>query len=563
MPLNKDVCFFCQKSGLRRNPLHKASTKRAGEHLRSAVELSNDDSLKVRLNTAIDPTDAHAIDVQYHNNCWNKYVCNVLRKANASGPSKSDAETEIASEIEFLSLLDSLLADGNILSMSSLQATCHNIRAANGVKSPRVERKKLKLLIQEEISDVEFSNPLRKNESERVSLKQTKDKALSNVENSTPESEMQEMFNVARALPRDILQTEEWTFSGSLQEPQLAEKYISKPLYMFFRWLIQGPTETIANIEKQRIVDRQALTLVQSTMYSCLSARQVTHKPSTSIRHTREWPQQLAVGLTVHQSFRSEKIIEFLHGLGISVDYKRIIRLENQIANQVINLMRDNQGVYIPQDIVKDRFLFFAVDNCDFAEDTPDGKRTLHGTAIAMYQRCTEHDQHTKFHFESDIDAQQLQVLPAATTTMLSCHVPANVKPKNPVFPEYKLCSGMSLDPYTLKDIVWLYACSLAGKMTEQRGNEEIEADMTTEARIPTWSAYNSLISDAIPLTRTGTPPLIPAPAHEWSTLLTVLKQTQCINTVVVGPNRKTVITLDMGLYKPAKQLEMYREDLQ
>ena len=216
MPLNKDVCFFCQKSGLRRNPLHKASTKRAGKHLRSAVELSNDDSLKVRLNTAIDPTDAHAIDVQYHNNCWNKYVCNVLRKANASGPSKSDAETEIASEIEFLSLLDSLLADGNILSMSSLQATCHNIRAANGVKSPRVERKKLKLLIQEEISDVEFSNPLRKNESERVSLKQTKDKALSNVENSTPESEMQEMFNVARALPRDILQTEEWTFSGSL-----------------------------------------------------------------------------------------------------------------------------------------------------------------------------------------------------------------------------------------------------------------------------------------------------------------------------------------------------------
>ena len=29
---------------------------------------------------------------------------------------------------------------------------------------------------------------------------------------------MQEMFNVARALQRDILQTEEWAFSGSLQE---------------------------------------------------------------------------------------------------------------------------------------------------------------------------------------------------------------------------------------------------------------------------------------------------------------------------------------------------------
>ena len=45
-----------------------------------------------------------------------------------------------------------------------------------------------------------------------------------------------------------------------------------------------------------------------------------------------------------------------------------------------------NQGVYIPQDTVMDRFLFFVV---DFAEDTPDEKRTLHGTARAMYQRLT------------------------------------------------------------------------------------------------------------------------------------------------------------------------------
>ena len=107
--------FYCQKSGLRKTPLHKASTKGTGEHLKSAVELNNDDSLKVRLSTAIDPTDSHAKDVQYHNNCWNKYVCNVLRKPNANGPSKSDTDTEIASEIKFLSILDSLLADGNKL----------------------------------------------------------------------------------------------------------------------------------------------------------------------------------------------------------------------------------------------------------------------------------------------------------------------------------------------------------------------------------------------------------------------------------------------------------------
>ena len=86
---------------------------------------------------------------------------------------------------------------------------------------------------------------------------------------------------------------------------------------------------------------------------------------------------------------------------------------------------------------------------------------------------------------------------------------------------------------------------------------------MTTEASIPTWSAYSSLISDAMPLALTGTPQLIPAPAQEWSTLLTVLKQTQWINTVLVGINRNTVINFDMDLYKPGKQPEKYCEDLQ
>ena len=32
-----------------------------------------------------------------------------------------------------------------------------------------------------------------------------------------------------------------------------------------------------------------------------------------------------------------------------------------------------------PRDIVKGRHVFFAIDNVDFAEDTPDGKRMFHG----------------------------------------------------------------------------------------------------------------------------------------------------------------------------------------
>ena len=54
-------------------------------------------------------------------------------------------------------------------------------------------------------------------------------------------------------------------------------------------------------------------------------------------------------------------------------------------------------------------------------------------------------------------------------------------------------------------------------------------------------------------LTSVNIPPLLAVPAHEWQTLLTILKQAQNLSTKVVGPERKTVITLDLGLYKPAK----------
>ena len=38
--------------------------------------------------------------------------------------------------------------------------------------------------------------------------------------------------------------------------------------------------------------------------------------------------------------------------------------------------------------------------------------------------------------------------------------------------------------------------------------------------------------------------------------------QAQGITAKVIGPDRKTVVSLDMGLYKPAKQLQMARDDM-
>ena len=71
----------------------------------------------------------------------------------------------------------------------------------------------------------------------------------------------------------------------------------------------------------------------------------------------------------------------------MSVEYNRMLRVEAQIEDTVLERMEQNGVVYLPPDIVKGRHVFFVIDNIDFAEDTYDGQRTLHGAAMAIYQR--------------------------------------------------------------------------------------------------------------------------------------------------------------------------------
>lgn len=63
-----------------------------------------------------------------------------------------------------------------------------------------------------------------------------------------------------------------------------------------------------------------------------------------------------------------------------------MLQIENQIANVILKEIEENNGVYIPKMIKQNKFIHFAADNVDFHEDTSDGKRTLHGTVITVYQ---------------------------------------------------------------------------------------------------------------------------------------------------------------------------------
>ena len=61
--------------------------------------------------------------------------------------------------------------------------------------------------------------------------------------------------------------------------------------------------------------------------------------------------------------------------------------METALANAVVENIKAHQGLHVPPFLKKGTFVFFAVDNTDFAEDTSDGKGTTPGTITAVYQK--------------------------------------------------------------------------------------------------------------------------------------------------------------------------------
>lgn len=369
------------------------STLSAGQSLNDAIGLSGNDVLRVKLSAALNANDAHSIDIKYHKNCWLRNVSNVLRtKQSSAEESRSDFIREAAARIEFLAITETALREGQILTMSDLQSTMEDTLTENEASKATCSRKALKALLESEIPDIEFHKPKRRNEPERVSVKETRDEAIQLAENMKARcnKDMRVLFDAAAYLRKAINKGKRWEFTGTLED---ADNVVPEELYLFSRWLIQGSKRNTLSKKKLEDVKKRAMSLSQTVITMCLTDRQRNNRKSETLRLSREMPQQLAVGLAVHQATRSKELVNMLHGFGMAVEYNRLMRVEAQIEATILQQIEENGGVYIPPDIVMGRHIYFAVDNVDFAEDTYDGQRTLHGTAMAIYQKKESQDE--------------------------------------------------------------------------------------------------------------------------------------------------------------------------
>lgn len=70
---DKEMCFFCDKAGCKRDQLHKVATDSARIRLKRDIEMSHREDLKIRLRNVSNPGDCHARNIFYHKICLNTH----------------------------------------------------------------------------------------------------------------------------------------------------------------------------------------------------------------------------------------------------------------------------------------------------------------------------------------------------------------------------------------------------------------------------------------------------------------------------------------------------------
>ena len=188
-----------------------------GKKIYDAVQISNNDEWKVRLQLAISPNDAHAItlDVKYHLPCYVKHVQHQPQQEPLNSHQVDQNQKTILANIEFINVIKNILHPGNIVSMND--ATYNGIRRIHGVvEEEMMSNRHTKKMIKTHLENVAFSRPAAR-ECEMLCSMTTKDSAIKKEINSqSTEHNTRNIFECATILRKDVLCGRESPSTGQL-----------------------------------------------------------------------------------------------------------------------------------------------------------------------------------------------------------------------------------------------------------------------------------------------------------------------------------------------------------
>ena len=174
----------------------------------------------------------------------------------------------------------------------------------------------------------------------------------------------------------------------------------------------------------------------------------------------------------------------------------------------------------------------FAINKCNFENDTPDRKHEFHGTIQIVYQNSTNPLESKSLKIERNLN-KRVDLNPFPAKEIIPKPLPSKHNyqetENTPLIVKY----------YSHIDMLWFTMKYI---------------DNTSTDNYQTWAGFNSMVTKARSITNINVLPLYPAPSTDFSNIYQVLKIYQNISTAV-APSRKAFITLDLQLYAKALQL--------
>ena len=436
-------------------------------------------------------------------------------------------------------------------------------------------KKHIKALISGNIENISFVRPPQRNESEHVVSTMSVEASFDDYMNWESE-----LIRISKLLRRELLQNHgKWTFSGSLTR----HSFDTPMLKVFFRQLIFGPQGINRGGKRDDQVENTVDVMIQLLLGNVKTDRQVKYKPKTDKGYKRmvETPFSLGLSSLFHSKTRSKMLIDDLADMTLGETYKTTMNAEKMIESAVIERMKLSGGYCLPGFVKKGVQPYFAIDNVDKNTDTAYGQNTFHGTIIVINQ--AKNDSAEPLLGDLKITDKKIE---NSRIEVLYCEEPI-IKPTCPKFVKYFTRIDNILNDYISNDTAWAlanYYSNVIGPTESQNDSVDEPIEVCTETRIemnsnilnicskkssrctnsksnvmPTWAATNSLLLAKLKLEKTNSEvvaPILRRPPTDHASLYTALKLTQDISSVVVGPSRKTIITLDMDLFQRALKIK-------
>ena len=149
------------------------------------------------------------------------------------------------------------------------------------------------------------------------------------VEDIDFDTEFLMLYRVAVKVHNDIKSAPGQNCIGNINEKS-AEEVVPESLFMLIAMLcaVGNDNEEGANVEMKMRV----LSICQDIVFLASRGRKLT-------------PKHVGLGLAVHQATRSKQLLHLLHSAGHSISYETVLRMDNTIANDVLQKYNENGNV--------------------------------------------------------------------------------------------------------------------------------------------------------------------------------------------------------------------------